>query len=47
LFRFRDLAVLRYTEGVTIYLEVSNAEQSLFNAQLQYVACSRNCSNPT
>jgi len=37
LFRFRDLAVLRYTEGVTIYLEVSSAEQSLFNAQLLYV----------
>jgi multidrug efflux system outer membrane protein len=38
LFRFRDLAVLRYTEGATIYLEVANAEQSLFNAQLLYVA---------
>jgi outer membrane protein, multidrug efflux system len=38
LFRFRDLAVLRYTEGATIYLEVANAEQSLFNAQLAYVA---------
>jgi multidrug efflux system outer membrane protein len=37
LFRFRDLAVLRYTEGATIYLEVANAEQSLFNAQLEYV----------
>jgi multidrug efflux system outer membrane protein len=37
LFRFRDLAVLRYTEGATIYLEVANAEQSLFNAQLAYV----------
>ena len=38
LFRFRDLAVLRYTEGATIYLEVANAEQSLFIAQLAYVA---------
>ncbi len=37
LFRFRDLAVLRYTEGATIYLEVANAEQSLFNGQLAYV----------
>jgi outer membrane protein, multidrug efflux system len=37
LFRFRDLAVLRYTEGATIYLEVANAEQSLFLAQLAYV----------
>jgi multidrug efflux system outer membrane protein len=36
--RFRDLAALRYREGATIYLEVSNAEQSLFNAQLAYVA---------
>jgi multidrug efflux system outer membrane protein len=36
--RFRDLAVLRYKEGATIYLEVANAEQSLFNAQLAYVA---------
>jgi multidrug efflux system outer membrane protein len=35
--RFRDLAQLRYTEGATIYLEVANAEQSLFNAQLAYV----------
>ena len=32
--RFRDLAALRYKEGATIYLEVANAEQSLFNAQL-------------
>jgi multidrug efflux system outer membrane protein len=38
LFRFRDLAVLRYSEGATIYLEVANAEQLLFNAQLAYVA---------
>jgi outer membrane protein, multidrug efflux system len=38
LFRFRDLAVLRYNEGATIYLEVANAEQSLFIAQLAYVA---------
>ena len=28
---------LRYREGATIYLEVANAEQSLFNAQLAYV----------
>src|SRR3989441_5990276 len=36
--RFRDLAELRYKEGATIYLEVATAEQSLFNAQLAYVA---------
>src|SRR5262249_31219669 len=36
--RFRDLAALRYREGATIYLEVANAEQSLFNAELLYVA---------
>ena len=36
--RFRDLAALRYREGATIYLEVATAEQSLFNAQLAYVA---------
>jgi len=36
--RFRDLADLRYREGATIYLEVANAEQSLFVAQLAYVA---------
>jgi outer membrane protein, multidrug efflux system len=36
--RFRELAVLRYQEGATIYLEVANAEQSLFNAQLQLVS---------
>jgi outer membrane protein, multidrug efflux system len=36
--RFRDLADLRYREGATIYLEVANAEQSLFNAQLLYVS---------
>jgi multidrug efflux system outer membrane protein len=35
--RFRDLAQLRYSEGATIYLEVANAEQSLFNAELLYV----------
>jgi len=35
--RFRDLADLRYKEGATIYLEVANAEQSLFLAQLAYV----------
>lgn len=34
--RFRDLAALRYSEGATIYLEVANAEQSLFNAQVAY-----------
>jgi multidrug efflux system outer membrane protein len=34
---FRDLAELRYNEGATIYLEVANAEQSLFNAELAYV----------
>jgi multidrug efflux system outer membrane protein len=37
LFRFRDLAALRYSEGATLYLEVANAEQSLFIAQLAYV----------
>jgi len=36
--RFRELAILRYQGGVTIYLEVANAEQSLFNAQLQLVS---------
>jgi multidrug efflux system outer membrane protein len=36
--RFRDLAALRYKEGATIYLEVSSAEQSLFNAQLSLVS---------
>jgi multidrug efflux system outer membrane protein len=36
--RFRDLAALRYREGATIYLEVANAEQSLFGAELAYVA---------
>ena len=36
--RFRDLAALRYKEGVTIYLEVATAEQSLLNAELSYVA---------
>jgi multidrug efflux system outer membrane protein len=35
--RFRDLAQLRYQQGATIYLEVANAEQSLFNAELAYV----------
>ena len=38
LVRFRDLADLRYREGATIYLEVSTAEQALFNAQLAYVS---------
>jgi multidrug efflux system outer membrane protein len=36
--RFRDLAELRYQQGATIYLELANAEQSLFNAELAYVA---------
>jgi multidrug efflux system outer membrane protein len=36
--RFRDLARLRYQEGATIYLEVANAEQALFTAELAYVA---------
>src|SRR5258708_21671283 len=36
--RLRDLAVLRYQEGATIYLEVARAEESLFSAQLSYVA---------
>ena len=36
--RFKDLAALRYREGATLYLEVASAEQSLFNAQLAYVA---------
>src|SRR5258706_4619233 len=40
--RFRDLAALRYREGAAIYLEVANAEQSLFNAQLAYVATQSN-----
>jgi outer membrane protein, multidrug efflux system len=35
--RFRDLAALRYKEGATIYLEVSSAEQALFNAELTLV----------
>src|SRR5262249_52800633 len=32
--RFRDLAELRYREGATIYLEVANAENLLFDAEL-------------
>ena len=36
--RYRDLAQLRYREGATIYLEVANAEQSLFTAELAFVA---------
>ena len=36
--RFRDLAALRYREGATLYLEVARAEESLFSAQLAYVA---------
>jgi multidrug efflux system outer membrane protein len=36
--RFHDLAVLRYQEGATIYLEVANAEQSLLSARLQLVS---------
>jgi multidrug efflux system outer membrane protein len=35
--RFRDLAELRYKEGATLYLEVASAEQSLLNAELDYV----------
>jgi multidrug efflux system outer membrane protein len=35
--KFRDLAELRYQQGAAIYLEVANAEQSLFNAELTYV----------
>jgi len=35
--RFHDLALLRYKEGATIYLEVANAEQSLLSARLQLV----------
>ena len=35
---FRNLAELRYKEGTTIYLQVANTEQPLFNAQLQRVA---------
>jgi multidrug efflux system outer membrane protein len=35
--RFRELAVERYKEGATIYLEVANAEQSLLNAELALV----------
>ena len=35
--RFRNLAALRYREGATIYVEVANAEQALFNAELAYV----------
>jgi multidrug efflux system outer membrane protein len=40
--KFRDLAQLRYQEGATIYLEVANAEQSLFNAELTYVTAQSN-----
>src|SRR5438552_4184216 len=36
--RFRDLADLRCREGATTYLEVANAELSLFNAPVAYVA---------
>ena len=36
--RFRDLAALRYREGATLYIEVARAEESLFSAQLAYVA---------
>jgi multidrug efflux system outer membrane protein len=35
--RFHDLALLRYKEGATIYLEVATAEQSLLTARLQLV----------
>ena len=32
--RYLDLAELRYREGATIYLEVANAQASLFDAEL-------------
>jgi len=32
--RFRDLAEIRYREGVTIYLELANAQDLLFTAEL-------------
>src|SRR4029078_1211585 len=32
--RFRDLAEIRYKEGVTIYLELANAQDLLFTAEL-------------
>ena len=34
---YKELAYSRYKEGVTSYLEVLDAERSLFNAQLDYV----------
>ncbi len=36
LLKYKELADLRYREGVTSYLEVLDAERSLFSAQLQY-----------
>lgn len=36
--RFHDVALLRYKEGATIYLELANAEQSLLSARLQLVS---------
>ena len=36
--RFRDLAAVRYKEGVTIYLEIASAEDQLFNAELALTA---------
>jgi len=36
--RFRELAEVRYKEGVTIYLELANAEAQLFNAELALTA---------
>jgi multidrug efflux system outer membrane protein len=36
--RFRELAEVRYKEGVTIYLELANAEDQLFNAELALTA---------
>jgi multidrug efflux system outer membrane protein len=36
--RFRDLAEIRYKEGVTIYLELANAQDQLFNAQLAFTS---------
>ena len=34
---YKQLADMRYTEGVTSYLEVLDAERSLFAAQLEYI----------
>jgi multidrug efflux system outer membrane protein len=35
---YKQLADMRYKEGVTSYLEVLDAERSLFSSQLDYVA---------